>query len=121
MKECSSDSIAASMRRLLILLGAAGSLQPVEPTVERSTGCQTRTKLSAIRPRRASEPVALVTSPLTTMSLAAAIVRSFVYVPLTHASPHEDDTPDAAFHAPVAWRYGFSGLYGAHVPVPFFT
>src|SRR3954452_23648790 len=120
MKECSSDRIAASMRRPSIL-PVDGSLQLCEPTAARSTGWETRTKLSAMRSWRASESVLLMTSPLTMTSLAAAIVRSFVYVPLTHASPHEADTPEAAFQAPVACVYGLSGEYGAHVPVSFLT
>src|SRR6185312_16467551 len=87
MKECRSDRIAASIRRPLI--GDAGSLHDCAFSAVRTTGWYTRTKLSAMSPSRASELESRITSPLTITSLAAAIVRSDEYVPLTQASPHE--------------------------------
>src|SRR3954454_18282420 len=97
MKECSSDKIAASIRRFLIRLPSVGSVQDVGGLVlsVRDTRCWTRTKLSAMSQRCAS-PSELITSAVTMTSLAAAIVRSFVYVPLTSASPHAAEMPHGA-------------------------
>src|ERR1700750_3148118 len=106
MKECSSDRIAASMRRPLI--GDAGSVHDCEFTVERETGCQTRTKLSAMSPSRASVLESRTTSPLTITSLAAAMVRSDEYVPLTQALPRELGVLSVLGLAAVP-RYGLSG------------